>query len=237
MLERNDASGHPELAGIRIYRGPHNARGRPSEMYDEYGNLYVPAGFSKIHFGRQEMMHIGIALVVLTLAFTIVLGTQSILVGLAVSALAVVTGFLLHELMHKFVAQRYGAWAEFRIFPLGLMMALLFSFFGVVFAAPGAVYIQGRLTPRQNGMISIAGPGINLVVGASTLLASFLFPIGAAVGDILWVVAGVNIFLALFNLLPVPPLDGSKVFRWNKAIWIVSLAAAVVLLAIAWGLI
>jgi Zn-dependent protease len=29
----------------------------------------------------------------------------------------------------------------------------------------------------------------------------------------------VNVFLALFNLLPVPPLDGSKVFAWSKARW------------------
>ena len=49
----------------------------------------------------------------------------------SISLVAVSTGFLMHELMHKFVAQRYGAWAEFRVFPLGLMMAILFSFFGL----------------------------------------------------------------------------------------------------------
>ncbi|HVO78139.1 MAG TPA: site-2 protease family protein [Methanomassiliicoccales archaeon] len=208
-------------------------------MYDEYGNLYVPAGYGKIHFGRQELMHIGIAVAVLTFAFAMALGgtvNLSLLV-LGVAALAVLTGFLLHELGHKFMAQRYGAWAEFRIFPLGLMMALVFSLLGFVFAAPGAVYIQGRMTPKQNGLISIAGPGVNIIISAIALVASLMFPAGNLAGDILFVVAELNAFMALFNLLPVPPLDGSKVFHWNKVIWVVSIAISAVLLAVTWGFI
>jgi Zn-dependent protease len=30
----------------------------------------------------------------------------------------------------------------------------------------------------------------------------------------------VNIWLGLFNLLPIPPLDGSKIFAWNFIVWI-----------------
>ncbi|MGD1059860.1 MAG: site-2 protease family protein [Methanomassiliicoccales archaeon] len=208
-----------------------------SEMYDEYGNLYVPAGFGKIHFGRQEIMHIGIAVLVLTIAFTLVIGASPLWFAFVISLVAVSTGFLLHELMHKFVAQRYGAWAEFRVFPLGLVMAIMFSFFGFVFAAPGSVYIQGRLTPKQNGLVSIAGPGTNLVIGGVTLFASYLFPSNSLEAGVLGIVAGVNIFLALFNMLPIPPLDGSKVFYWNKIVYVGALAASIVLLAIAWGFI
>ncbi|MDD1769562.1 MAG: site-2 protease family protein [Methanomassiliicoccales archaeon] len=207
------------------------------KMYDEYGNLYVPAGFGKIHFGRQEVMHIGIAVAVLTFAFTVVIPASPLWFAFVISLVAVSTGFLLHELMHKFVAQRYGAWAEFRVFPLGLMLAVVFSLFGFVFAAPGAVYIQGRLTPKQNGLVSIAGPGINLVIGGTTLFASYLFPVGSIAWGVLSIVASVNIFLALFNLLPIPPLDGSKVLYWNKIIYGAALAASIVLLAIAWGFI
>ena len=29
----------------------------------------------------------------------------------------------------------------------------------------------------------------------------------------------VNLWLAIFNMLPIPPLDGSKVLSWNKVIW------------------
>ena len=40
--------------------------------------------------------------------------------------------------------------------------------------------------------------------------------------------AMINFFLALFNLLPIPPLDGSKVFTWNIPIWVVTIAIAAI---------
>ncbi|MDI6855821.1 MAG: site-2 protease family protein, partial [Candidatus Thermoplasmatota archaeon] len=83
-----------------------------------------------------------------------------------IALLAVATGFLLHELMHKLVAQKYGCWAEYRAFPFGLVLALLMSAAGFVFAAPGAVYIMGSITKKENGKISLAGPLINIVIGA-----------------------------------------------------------------------
>ena len=36
----------------------------------------------------------------------------------------------------------------------------------------------------------------------------------------------INSFLALFNLLPIPMLDGSKVMKWNLPLWIVSIVVA-----------
>jgi len=158
-------------------------------------------------------------------------------VGLLLAAVAVFTGFLPHELGHKRVAQRFGAWAEFRVYPLGLAIALITSFFGFVFAAPGAVYVQGRLTPKQNGLVSIAGPGINIAIAFTAIAASILFPIGNLIGDILWAIGSLNAYLAAFNLLPIPPLDGSKVFEWNKGVWAGSIAIAVLLAAVGFGLV
>jgi Zn-dependent protease len=217
-------------------------------MYDDYGALYVPPGHGKIRFGRQELLQIGISIVVLTFAFSMALFSQSSLslLGsgnvagfafiLGISALAVLSGFLLHELAHKVVAQRYGAWAEFRIFPMGLLFALVFSFFGFVFAAPGAVYIQGRLSWKQNGLVSIAGIATNIVLGAGFFALSLAFPLGD-VGLILQVLATINLFLAVFNLLPIPPLDGSKVLKWNVGVWVGTLAVGVLLLLFAWGIV
>lgn len=38
--------------------------------------------------------------------------------------------------------------------------------------------------------------------------------------------ANLNAFLAFFNLLPIPPLDGSKILAWNAPVYIAAMAVA-----------
>lgn len=151
-----------------------------------------------------------------------------------VALIGIGTGFVFHELAHKGVAQRFGYHAEFRMWKLGLIIAVasaLLSFGRFLFFAPGAVYISTYKTadPNKEGLISAAGPVTNIALaGLFYLLAA-----GTGYADI-WSVIGafgfqVNLWLAAFNLIPFPPLDGVKILRWNKAAW---LALAV----ISWGL-
>jgi len=214
-------------------------------MFPDHNTIYIPEGYGKIRFSRVEIKHILIGVAALTLAFTIVLNSDlafnlnmsymaTIPITLGVSAFVVLAGFLLHELGHKFVAQRYGAWAEFRMYPLGLMLAIMMSFLGFLFAAPGAVYIAGRVTKRQNGLISLAGPIVNLAIGGTFLAASLLFPLGA-VGYVLSLIAVMSLFLAGFNLIPIPPLDGYKIAIWNIPIYVGMVAATGFGLLLGWG--
>jgi len=138
---------------------------------------------------------------------------------IAIALATVGSGFVLHELSHKFVAQRYGYWAEFRMWPMGLVLALVTSLIGWIFAAPGATYISGtNITREENGKISLAGPLTNVAVAAIFLpvwlLSNSLFTFFLGFEGMY-----INIFLALFNLLPIMPLDGAKVFGWSKARW------------------
>ncbi len=216
-----------------------------TEMYDEYGNLVIPQNYGRIHFGRQEIVQILISVVVLTIALTIALlggflgdlraVTANVwLYALVISAIVSVTGFLLHELAHKFIAQRFGAWAEFRMYPMGLFMALLFSFMGFLFAAPGAVYIQGRITRKQNGMISLAGPSTNIAFGAIFIALWLLIPDMGIWSSALILIGTLTMFLAVFNLLPFGPLDGRKVWNWNHTYWALAMVIAVGLLMVRW---
>jgi Zn-dependent protease len=172
---------------------------------------------SHIYFSKTEILHIILALVVLTFAFSFALvrplGFANIS-ALPISFLVIGTGFLLHELGHKFTAQHFGLWAEFRAFPQGLIFALLFALIArVVFAAPGAVYIGGGGSQRESGIISLAGPLTN--IGIALIALPFeLLDIGG-IGWIAFLVFFINSFLALFNMFPFGPLDGRKVFRWN----------------------
>jgi len=137
-----------------------------------------------------------------------------------ISLITVGSGFVLHELSHKFTAQRFGYWAEFRMWPLGIVLALVTSLIGFIFAAPGATYISGvNITESENGKISLAGPMTNVAVAAAFLPFLLLGRASTFLGQLGSEGVFVNVFLALFNLLPVMPLDGAKVFAWSKRSW------------------
>ncbi len=205
----------------------------------------------RIRFSTTELRHILLALAVLILAFGVFLGggaggiggSPALFLGaLLAAAIAVPTGFLLHELGHKVVAQRYGCWAEFRAWVYGLAIALLTAFLGFLFAAPGAVHIQGQMTLRQYGRVSAAGPLVNLGIGGPLLAVWFLLLIvgynatittGMTALRLVGFVAFVNVILGTFNMLPFPPLDGSKVLRWDRKVYAGLLGANVALLVVA----
>ena len=118
---------------------------------------------------------------------------------------------------------------------------MVFSGGGIVFGAPGAVYIapaavalygyDSTIRPRdpeqENMIISAAGPGINLAFAIAFLTLFIVAPAGF-LGTIGFFGFELNVGLGSFNMIPVPPLDGSKIFRKNV---LVGLAIAIPLWA------
>ncbi|MFC1968624.1 site-2 protease family protein [Chloroflexota bacterium] len=185
----------------------------------------------------RELRDLVISALVLALAFGIALsggfrafnhpGILAVVIGMAI--IAVSLSFVFHELGHRLIARRFGYFAEFAMWPKGLMIGLGLSFLGFVFIAPGAVRIYprattwGTISPSREkvGLISIAGPATNIGLGIAFLVLdvirpALLFTLGAQI----------NIWLAVFNLIPFDPLDGAKIFRWNKRIWLSAMAGA-----------
>ncbi len=192
-------------------------------------------------FSKIEIRDLILSIAALTAAFTIIFRHRTwfsedtltnTLWWILVSFILVMLSFILHEFGHKFTAQRFGAWSEFRMYPLGLALCVVVSFFGFLFAAPGAVYIRGYITDKMNGQISFAGPAVNIVISAVALTLSFFIGNNLS-GGIFFLLGYMNAFLALFNLLPIPPLDGSKVMLWNPMVYVGSLIAAGLLLVFA----
>jgi len=180
----------------------------------------------RISTSRIEIRDILKAWVAVSIAFGIVLSTSfpDFFQKFIIAALTVGIGFLLHELGHKLVAQKYGCFAEFRSFDNMLVLAIAMSFFGFVFAAPGAVMISGRVNTRKNGIISAAGPLVNLGLALAFLplflISSKFFHMLALYGFV------INSWLALFNMIPVWMFDGRKIWKWNKAAYFAMAAAA-----------
>ena len=175
-------------------------------------------------FFRSELKHIGLSVLVLVIALSGVgyLPPEKVLERMAVVAIPLVVGFLAHETAHKTVAQRYGLFSVYRAWGTGLALALvagLLSGGRIIFAAPGAVVILAPfLTLEQSARISLAGPLTNVLVACAFLPLSAL---GGFLGLIGEFGTYINLWLACFNLLPFPPLDGSKVLAWNPRIWAV----------------
>jgi len=171
----------------------------------------------------------------ISLAFAIVLGGFSLsinfLVVLFIAAVTVGTGFIIHELSHKIVAQHYGCFAEFRAFNSMLWLAVIMSFFGFVFAAPGAVMISGPVGVRRNGKISMAGPLANLVF-ALFFLGLLLMPVTGLLKTLAGYGFLINTWLGLFNLLPFGNFDGKKILRWNKIVYGIMVAVAFVFMVV-----
>jgi Zn-dependent protease len=138
---------------------------------------------------------------------------------------------LLHELGHAFAARRFGHSPEVHLVAMGGL----------------TVFPAGRLTHGQNIMVSFAGPLVGLIIGGAAWAFSVFgpsMPLLAAV--ILRDVFFTNFWWAMFNLVPIVPLDGGQIMRaafdrffglrgqrWARLISII-VACAIVALALAY---
>ena len=194
---------------------------------------------------RIELIDITKAWIIISLAFAFYYSRKSLQRGnlleifsmefftyFIISLFTAGLGFLLHELGHKFVAQHYGAAAEFRSFDQMLYGALgLAAAIGVIFAAPGAVFISGQITRKENGIISAAGPLINFGLGiVFFMFMVFYGNVSPFLTKLFEIGFGVNLFLGLFNMIPIGFFDGRKIFQWQPIIWGLMVAFGVIFL-------
>lgn len=206
--------------------------GNPSPSY-AYSYTSGPPSAHRPSTSRTEVVHLTVAYVVLTFDVMLLLGglyffEGPVLLYAAIGASAALTGFVAHEMAHKVVAQMGGYWAEFRLSPFGLVLSVITASFGFLFAAPGATMIGGMGNVRDWGRTSLAGPTVNFafalgLVAASVFLRTFT-SLWFAAGVILFI-AYINALFAAFNMIPVGPLDGAKVLRWNSTVWALAFVA------------
>jgi Zn-dependent protease len=127
-----------------------------------------------ITFTRNEVRDLIIAFFVLSFAFAISsvkLDIHGIISILPIVMVGVAIGSLLHELGHKIMAMKYGYQAEFKIWPIGLLITFLSAFIGIVIAIPGSVNTcVNQISDEINGKIAIAGPMANILLALIFIL-------------------------------------------------------------------
>jgi Zn-dependent protease len=121
---------------------------------------------------------------------------------------------ILHELAHKLTAIYYGLSATFHAhyFFLGLGIMLKLLNFGFIFFIPGYVVHSGLATHLQTAMIAVAGPLTNLALFG--IAAFFLKQKNTKKKYIPFLILTkkINLFLFIFNMLPIHPFDGGHFF-------------------------
>ncbi len=181
------------------------------------------------YFDAREIKELLISAMVACFVFSfdeIISGHFMEVLGLSI---AIFLGFVLHESAHKIAAIKLGNYARFVMWREGLLFAIFLAFITMghfVFIAPGAVYIGSlgmrRIGSRENAIISAAGPITNIILAAVFAVLFILFK-----NPVFAMVTLVNGYLAFFNLLPIPPLDGSKIIWYSIPMWIALMLPAV----------
>ncbi|MHA1230993.1 MAG: AN1-type zinc finger domain-containing protein [Candidatus Helarchaeota archaeon] len=227
-------------------------------FYDENGNIYYeeripiyritkPDKPILSYFSKIELYHLAIGILLMFgvsfsmfYSYVIWLAVPFTLPQILVLCAIVVPGFLFHEFGHKFVGIKLNCWSEFRLIKrMAILTAItIIPFPFVKFVLPGAVMISD-VDPEKDkikmGKIAIAGPYVNFVMGGIFIIIGYILMITPEYTAQLWgftILMGseLNIFLGVFNLIPVFVLDGLKVYRWNKSIYFISLAIGIFLL-------
>ena len=152
---------------------------------------------------------------------------SSFLMNMIAGLPGIIIAMVIHEYAHARVAVALGDFTPrlqgrltlspmAHLDPIGLLM-LLVAHFG--WAKPVQINPYNFSNPRRDDiLVSVAGPAANLITAFVTMLliiflAKFDFPMSDGMYLVFNFIMIININFAIFNMLPIPPLDGSHILK------------------------
>lgn len=157
-------------------------------------------------------------------------------IGILLYLVVLVYSAILHEVAHGYVAERLGdptarLKGRLTLNPVSHIDPIYTILMPIItYISSGGTVIFGGAKPvpvdpfnlrdgrKDLALVSLAGPLTNILLAvAATLLLKAVFltnfvEVFGFIAIVLKIIIQVNVLLAIFNLLPIPPLDGSKIF-------------------------
>ncbi|MGY5872123.1 MAG: AN1-type zinc finger domain-containing protein [Candidatus Thorarchaeota archaeon] len=144
--------------------------------------------------------------------------------------------FIGHEMAHKFTAQHYGMWSEFRMTSMGYYLSAIAILFSIPIFGTGTVYTSGTSNREHDAKTNLAGPLSNFFIATGLVMIQMLAYVtlsGYTLSNVLFLVSYgilINGILGLFNMIPFQPFDGGTVREWNLYVWITLTIALIAIL-------
>lgn len=182
---------------------------------------------------RDKRIIYGLLIVLGIYTIAMYLRSPMQLIGLLLTLPGVIIAITFHEFAHAFVADKLGDDTPRRqgrvtlnplahIDPIGFFMLIVAHFgWGKPVEINPRNFNRKMSMSAQEALVAVAGPAMNIII--AFILTIILFAIATFSGTFIFTTAGsflviavqmaisVNIGLGVFNLIPVPPLDGSKI--------------------------
>ncbi|VVB76406.1 Uncharacterised protein [Candidatus Tiddalikarchaeum anstoanum] len=198
-------------------------------------------------FNKKELLELSLSILALAFMFAlkdIVLGSLwfvSVLIYIVTVSISVFTKII----TQKVVAQKFDCAVNYSIsynlLLIGLLVALLLNG-SLVFAATGTIIITSayftrlgykfvNLTNMERGIIALSGTITNILLALISLL---LYPLSPTIFQQL---ININVLMAVFNMMPFPPFEGSIIFWWNRMIWVMAIIIPLFMVFFAFNLI
>ncbi|MFY9750701.1 MAG: PKD domain-containing protein [Methanoregula sp.] len=169
-----------------------------------------------------EILVLEAAVIMVAVAFLLAdraaLTLQMVLIYILVGAVSVI----LHDFAHRYFANRYGHDTDIQFWGLGTVIMFLTAWlYGNAFAQSYRNIVErdeDAEETRELGIEMVAGPVISIVL---TLVFLFMVQFGG-----IWAIAGglgfsINLITAVYSLIPISTMDGSAIWKWNRALYLV----------------
>ncbi|MEB3755424.1 MAG: hypothetical protein GSR79_00980 [Desulfurococcales archaeon] len=141
--------------------------------------------------------------------------------------IGLIIGMIIHESAHKYAGRRNGCVSMYVATAWGVLVTIVSGFFPIKLLIPGFTSLMcfGRVSKEGEFEISSWGPLTNIALAIIAIVVYYIGIHSLFIQGFLVI----NVWLAVFNLLPIPPLDGWKMMKINPLKWGIMFVVSILL--------